>query len=446
MSFRFIQMCLFVLTAVSVSVLPAAGICADKYNADELIRLHQKYWGNLQKISVTYVVRQKMTVVDIDPNTVFSTMNGDDFVKDSVTDKIKTTDESWKYHWLSNGQCNTLQSLPMSADAIDNNNRCICRRYDGRYFIEQSPNFSEKDYIPNSLQDSLKHNCSVLIHKQVNMQPRRVFSFANDLGVYFLKDTEPPTADNLYNWITSSESITTVPVKTTDVNKDTLWTFQIRSKKLVEEYSPDEPYAEITINENKNFFLHRYFSYIPPSLSNSQDFKTNKNFDIVFERRTEEYVKIDDRYFPSKIITGFGQSSAWQNDKTKVIGDFYTKEYNIEEISINEYVKEEPCFIIPEHYIVLRDDLLEERREDSFIPISIWGKNNEPLITFYTKKEYDDYMKQASAVPITPQNISPFRIVLTVSGLLLIFISLAMRFYSRKDTSLTYFTKQRRQK
>jgi hypothetical protein len=145
-----------------------------------------------------------------------------------------------------------------------------------------------------------------------------------------------------------------------------------------------------------------------------------------------EYQEIKDGvFFPKHVAVGNGMPA---NNQSKIKGSsfFYSEHYYIDKVLVNDDVKDNPCYTIPEHFIVYRDDLPRSAADKDFAVCSIWGKNNEPLITFQSAAEYDEYMREHLVMPLKKARFSAVRILLFTGGLVLVILSILMTYYFRE--------------
>jgi hypothetical protein len=359
-------------------------------------------------------------------------------------------DDLQSFNWVSNKHCDWLQEvppiLPDGQRSIKSTHSYKSMGFDGTNLFEKYGTHEDSSIdgvVPNSLQQSLEKNCRLTIRSKTDfgLDLKGLFPKGSFLQYWFSVDNSDSGYINFQQFITLNEISPTVPVKILDKNNDILWRFRVYYKQYSNLDEHERPYCEIVINESKGFFIHSYFYFLPVSMSNANiqnnDGETVK-IETVYESVVEHYKEVaKGLYFPDRILQGFGPKIAWDN-RQKEPKNFYSTEYRINKIRINEQVQDDPCFNIPEFYIVSREDIFRtlNNKEETFVPISIWGKNNEEAVTFFSQKEFDEYVKanvssNFGTVEFTVGYFWTIRVILILSGLLSLLIAF---FVSRRFT------------
>jgi hypothetical protein len=296
--------------------------------------------------------------------------------------------------------------------------------------------------FPSSLMESFRSECRLAIKSTAEAENMRFMFPKHTVFCARFRSKDPLAYNDFHQHILSLENKPTTPQRSVDKSGDVIWTFRITFGKVntdqqEQSAASDNEYVDISINESKGFILSRVLTFTSAASSNAKDYETGESFAVMSEISTTEYVLVKDNiYFPSKIVSGFGSVSAWQT-RHEIPNGFYVNSYEITNVKINEQVTENPCFVIPEFYEVFRYDLQENKSEankESYDPISIWGKNNEPLITFYSDEDYRNYSEKAYLESIAkrkPKNapIPIARIIAGSLGVLILLIVYLIRRY-----------------
>ncbi|GHT38039.1 hypothetical protein FACS189427_11820 [Planctomycetales bacterium] len=144
-----------------------------------------------------------------------------------------------------------------------------------------------------------------------------------------------------------------------------------------------------------------------------------------------EYQKVSDKFWiPRRVTDGFGNPWTYELGHKSV---FYKKHYEIDNVQVNGEVKENVSLNLPAFSMVFREDLLTEKisEKNDFTPISFWGKNNEPMATLMTHKEFNAYIK-ASKYPLPVFGIFKIRIAFIVIGLIMVVTALIRLYFVRE--------------
>ncbi len=382
---------------------------SQSYDALSLAEKNEGLWQSIHKIDMCYT--RKTVVV---------------FANEKKQTERRNTEDCFR--WISGGDCEQLIELKKPSESEEDYSNRKSRRYircDDRAF-EWSVKPGNASFKPATLEESLDHECRATQLVNGESHRRRLPKESFLMGE-FRSPKEPNKPVNLIRFLESCERLS-IPVRSVDANGDILWAFRIDSPE--NDQNPESAYSELTFNESKSFCLHRFFSFRPAAISGATMEATGEKVSIINEYVVWEYIQLSNGYYlPRKTGSGVGPPSFRGHP------EFFRTQYEITSVSINEQVTTDPCFVIPEFFMVLRDDLTPrplQRGQTVAMPVSFWGKDNQPAITLQTPQEVEKYLQEArdkkqTALALTPRPISWTRIVLAVAGLVLILLALFLK-------------------
>lgn len=190
-----------------------------------------------------------------------------------------------------------------------------------------------------------------------------------------------------------------IPQLSFNERNERIWTIYIADSVLDhitqnEIFSNNKSFIQIDFNETKHFLIERMLTFIPAHVSPLVRKDNQKKLPLVFETWISDYYDVEANIsFPKKVYSGRGTPWARKYSQEKKDRVFYNKVYSICSVNINSdsAIK---CIRIPEYAKVYRNDLISDSKakKNGFTPVSFWGKDNMPQITFLNEKEYNDYV------------------------------------------------------
>jgi hypothetical protein len=394
---------------------------AQELRLEQLIRKHSEYCRFFQKLHIEYrEVRHTFSV-------------------DKQSQQWQRKDAVTKCDWIYKPAYEMLCRADMvrsEPPSMEENVIYFKNHSDGRVLTTYRSLSCIKEFIPSSLQDSLNSNIDfTLSNKSTDLEidsPLAAF-----LGMRFITPKLGYSAVPLEKYLSLFDTEAVLTSSRED-NGDILWTVTY-SYPTTDDISDTastpvgEPSScKIVFNESKGFCVHRIYSYTPAQISPAFIADTGEHVPVLSESIVMEYQKVSDKYWvPKRVADGFGTPWSYELGHKSV---FYKKHYEIDNVQVNGQVKENVSLNLPEFSLVFREDLLTEKisEKNDFMPISIWGKNNEPLVTFMTRKEFNAYMKNAMAYPLPAFGISKTRIFFIVIGLIMVITALIRLYFVRE--------------
>lgn len=211
------------------------------------------------------------------------------------------------------------------------------------------------------------------------------------------------------------------PESSTNSRQERVWTFKIFPKSPRVNETDDMRYIEVCFNENHGFVLERlaYYCLQPWRKALEKKLVVDNSFVVTDYFRLENGVS-----FPKEvlILQHAVDESPESGSCQKIV---------LTSAKMNETVSDAVFdFVIPPYVRVTHFPPIQNNGELFFIE-SIWGQDNKPLMTFtepgqleaFLKEQYESERWQIESAPI-----SPFRIFLIISGIVLIAIALLARF------------------
>ncbi|MDO5552865.1 MAG: hypothetical protein Q4G68_03810 [Planctomycetia bacterium] len=274
-----------------------------------------------------------------------------------------------------------------------------------------------------------------------------------DSGLNFTKEDDlfrwdliSPKTRFLFSFIMQSDSLKLVSL--TEYVKSHAWvsapksSLNDRGEPLWAVYMSDEPLSEenmsldnlekgfvkLEFNEAKNYLVESIITFIPSSSSPGVSQDDQAPVPLVLTDVVSQYYDLADGIsFPKQIISGLGTPGMYKKQPlTGTICD-------VHEIAVNNEVT--PRTIkIPEYAKVFRNDLLpdpaSQSGQDGFAPVSFWGGDNSPAITFVSASEYDEYVDNEyharHSLPKAPY-FSLGRILLLCLGVAMVVASVVLK-------------------
>jgi hypothetical protein len=424
--------CFVQIIAVFLCVASGNIIAAE---LDDIFAKNEQFWASIRKCDLTY----RLLCYE------FHKIDGG---KPSTVQNLKKKEFRFDYRWLDTDGCERFVCLTdeKQASVFANLSGAAVPCFDyvrnEKQTLTSEPNSANWKAKPTSLRESLQSRCTLTMLDPLNTftvdfgGPRATF-----LCQQFMSATGPLQMSSLKEYAKEWSKVLP-PVRSVDANGDILWTVRMEAPNWLLDANADkrndettrEFKIELVFNESKSFYLQRYARTVPNSLSPAKDSNTGEQLDYHEETLVVDYCKLENGlYFPKCVVRGKGteqgKSSGAQIDGISL---FYKEYYYIDKVLVNDDVKDNPCYTIPEHFIVYRDDLPRSAADKDFAVCSIWGKNNEPLITFQSAAEYDEYMREHLVMPLKKAHFSAVRILLFTSGLVLVILSILMTYYFRE--------------
>ncbi|MBQ1455266.1 MAG: hypothetical protein IIZ25_05400 [Thermoguttaceae bacterium] len=341
-----------------------------------------------------------------------------------------------EYLWIESGEEKFLQPIEESSDRWTNDKPTYFT-HGGAFFRAYLNAEHLTTYAPKSFAESLDNGyCFTRCRDTFNWElesPRRLIFFSPVLGQ---SGTSSTLRETFFNSPWQSE-----PKQSTNDRGEVLWTVFSSGEPLTDEEmslaNPKKGWMMIQFNQTKGFWVECFALFVPAFGRAGEGQDTEGPVSLVFGGCVAGYKDIaSDLAIPGKIIhrcvtaeafrQGIGRDESIEAGTLLEVldGAIDDESIRVPEVPIRQYVK------------VFRDDLLDEKIGDEgvFAPVSFWGKDDAPEVTFLSseEKQYDAYVRQRyyEEQPLPESgfsSISPWRIVLLGIGLALVVASLVLK-------------------
>ena len=210
------------------------------------------------------------------------------------------------------------------------------------------------------------------------------------------------------------------PEFSTNSRQERVWTFKIWPKTPWQNETDDMRYIEVCFNECHDFLLERLAYYCFQKWGNSPEEKLVVDNSFV----TTNYFRLENGIsFPKEIqVLRHAVEDPPESGLCQTI--------TLTSAKINETVDKGVFdFRIPPYVRVTHFPPVQNEGELFFVE-SIWGQDNKPLIIFTEPGQFEAFLKEqyeSGGWQFENTSISPFRIFLTISGIVLIVVALLLR-------------------
>jgi hypothetical protein len=381
------------------------------YVVDELIKLNQSHWDSIESIELEYRAESIVNGSVELPEYPVLWIRSDGRERLSWQALMQEESDSKK-------PTKSKSDLLTRADIYCTNEQVICV-YDLRDSEYSAPKTVDEAFLMAKVavdRGPTHPKNRSLLGRLIGRYPMVNWFFQDQFGMSFSGFTD--RYRNLSEFVLAHP--TTSPIRTV-VNGDVLWTFRIDTNDSEKKRKMPNNHIEVSLNENKSFFIHRLKYY-------NNEIPTEK---IIVETEVLDYIKLNNGgYFPKRMV-----KRRYQEGKTALREN--TLFFDVLKVSINETIPDSVFeYEIPPYSKVYDMPVNDEK----YAVFHIWGPDNKPLLTLDTPEKFNKFVEELServkgkrsVSSISVSAIPLWRIILCLMGVGFIMLSLFLTIRKNK--------------